>query len=117
MVNFKTPGTKEFKKIKYLKEVMSEEDPVIRKKAVLLYSSLMKTDYDSLIQSLEKELEQSEKALKPKRDMEEITKENMKPGDQLIINEINRIKFKLKYYTELQEMQIDSNLKKAKIKF
>jgi hypothetical protein len=129
-VNFKTPGTKEFKKMTYLKEALIDEDPAIRKQALLLYNKITSTEYDKIIQELEEEIEKREKVfrsverrkLKEARIVEETGQEvDLKKfpdkEDKNVTQEIASLNFKLKYYTELKDYEINSRLNKTKIKF
>jgi DNA gyrase/topoisomerase IV subunit A len=128
-VNYKTPGTKEYKKINYLKSLMIDPDPNTRKQALLLYNKITTTEYDKLIQDLEEQLEKIEKVLRQveKRKLkeailseesgEEVDRQKFPDKeDKNVSQELSGIRFKLKYYTELKEYEIDTRIGKTKIK-
>jgi hypothetical protein len=128
-VNYKTPGTKEYKKINYLKSLMIDPDPNTRKQALLLYNKITTTEYDKLIQYLEEQLEKIEKVLRQveKRKLKEAIlseesgeevdrKKFPDKEDKNVSQELSGIRFKLKYYTELKEYEIDTRIGKTKIK-
>lgn len=126
MAEYKTPGTKEFKKISYLKELMMDIDPVVRKKALLLYNQIMKTENDGIIEELEKYLEQKEKVIRQaeRRQLKEeriAEEKGLKPEkkppiiDRDMEQELSTLRFKLKYYSELKDIEVDLRLKKIKI--
>jgi hypothetical protein len=128
-VNYKTPGTKEYKKINYLKSLMIDPDPNTRKQALLLYNKITTTEYDKLIQDLEEQLEKIEKVLRQveKRKLKEAIlseesgeevdrKKFPDKEDKNVSQELSGIRFKLKYYTELKEYEIDTRIGKTKIK-
>ncbi len=137
--NYKTPGTKEYKKITYLKQLMMEDDIATRRQAMLLYNNLKQSEYDKTIEELEKELEKREKlirlsdkknlrdksvkaikkAFSDEENQEEETQQPDEPqrdsSDKYLLQEISGIKFKIKYYNELKDIEIDKKLLKIKI--
>jgi hypothetical protein len=139
--NYKTSGTKEFKKISYLKQLMMEDDISTRRQAMTLYNNLIQSEYDKTLEELEKELEKREKLIrlsekkklrdksvkaikKAFNDEEEEESEEVKEpdepeldsSDKYLLQEISGIKFKIKYYNELKDIEIDKKLLKIKIK-
>lgn len=126
--NYKTPGTKEFKKMNSLKELMIDMDPDVRKKALLIYNKITKTEYDKLIEELEDEIEKIEKVFRQmdKRKLKEarITEETgeefdiskfPEKEDKNVLQQLSSLKFKLKYNTELKDIEINSRLNKTKL--
>lgn len=138
--NYKTPGKKEFKKINYLKEMLMDSDPLIRKQAMFLYNQITKTKYDKEIEDLEKDIAAREKALRlseKKRLKDEALKEmknkikasfvdeeeeeeeepvKKDSSDTYINQELAAIHFKLKYLKQLKDIEIDTKLAKTKVK-
>ncbi|MBC7474489.1 MAG: hypothetical protein H7263_09375 [Candidatus Sericytochromatia bacterium] len=135
--NYKTPGKKEFKKISYLKQMMMEPDPLIRKQAVFLFNQVTKTPYDKEIEELEKKISDIEKALRlseKKRakdsdvkslkkkisadfDGEDEEEEEIKvdSSDTYINQELAGLNFKLKYLKLSKDIEIDAKLVKTKV--
>ena len=140
--NYKTLGTKEYKKIVYLKQLMMEEDISTRRQAMILYNSLFNSEYDKEIEELKKELEKREKSIRlsekkrhrdnslnaikkvfdgmdnPEEEQEyysEIKEEKIDPSDKYLLQEMSSIKFKIKYYNELKDIEMDKKLLKLKI--
>lgn len=125
--NYKTPGTKEFKKMNYLKELMMDVDPITRKQALIIYNKITKTEYDNIIQELEAEIEKREKVFRQieRRKLIEASKEEAgqevdrkkfpQKEDKNADQELAGLNFKLKYYSELKDFEINSKLNKTKI--
>ena len=135
---YKTPGKKEFKKMNYLRELLSDPDYLIRKQALFIYNQVISTRYDKEIDALEKEIYQREKALKlsekkkqkdkllksliPKKeenedeDYEEDEEEEIIDSSDTYINsELSALNFKLKYLKELKDIEIDTKIVKARV--
>ena len=139
---YKTPGKKEFKKMNYLKEMLSDPDYTRRKQALFIYNQVMTTKYDKEIEELEKEIYQREKALRlsekkkekdkllkslsPKKsydydndeeqDYEEDEEEELVDSSDTYINgELSALNFKLKYLKELKDIEIDTKIVKARV--
>ncbi len=134
--NYKTPGKKEFKKISYLKQMMMEPDPLIRKQAVFLFNQVTRTPYDKEIEELEKKISDIEKALRlseKKRvkdssikslkkkmsadfdDDEEEEEIKVDSSDTYINQELAGFNFKLKYLKLSKDIEIDAKLVKTKV--
>lgn len=132
---YKTPGKKEFKKMNYLKEMLLDSDPLIRKQALFIYNQVISTKYDKEIEQLEKEIFQREKSLrlsdkkrekdkllkslKPRDDndeeYEEEEEEKVDSSDTYINSELTALNFKLKYLKELKDIEIDNKIVKARV--
>ena len=128
--NYRTAGTKEFKKIAELRDMMQNDEPLKRKEAMILYNTIMKSTYDKEIETIESQIDEIEKKLRltDKRlhnekqkllrkgvEVDTLDKKEKSKDDKYLEEELKRFQFKLKYYKGLKDAEIDAKLLKTKL--
>jgi hypothetical protein len=126
-IEYKKEGTKEYKKFKEIQDAMLDKDPEIRKKAVAIYNKIMKSQYDSIIDNLKSEIDKIESVYRKaeKKVLRDAMKSNVcvdnlknKPlMDKATEMQLSSLKVKLRHYTDLKDIEINSKIKKVKIDF
>lgn len=127
-IEYKKEGTKEFKKFKEIQDAILDRDPEVRKKAISIYNKVMKSEYDSIIDNIKTEIDRIEtvyrkaekKAIRDSMKSEAIggkkieNKSIMDKGTEM---ELSSLKVKLRHYTDLKDIEINSKIKKVKLDF
>ncbi|GIW22418.1 MAG: hypothetical protein KatS3mg068_1425 [Candidatus Sericytochromatia bacterium] len=126
-IEYKKEGTKEYKKFKELQDAMLDKDPEIRKKAIAIYNKIMKSQYDDIIDKIKSEIDRIEgvyrkaekKALRDAMKAEALGKkiESKVLMDKATELELSSLKVKLRHYTDLKDIEINSKIKKLKLDF
>jgi len=126
-IEYKKEGTKEYKKFKEIQDAMLDKDPEIRKKAVAIYNKIMKSQYDSIIDNLKSEIDKIESVYRKaeKKVLRDAMKSNVcvdnlknKPlMDKATEMQLSSLKVKLRHYTDLKDIEINSKIRKVKIDF
>jgi hypothetical protein len=107
---------------------MLDKDPEVRKKAISIYNKIMKSQYDSIIDNIKTEIDRIEtvyrkaekKAIRDSMKLEAkgIKKIENKPiMDKATEMELSSLRVKLRHYTDLKDIEINSKIKKIKLDF
>lgn len=127
-IEYKKEGSKEFKKFKEIQDAILDRDPEVRKKAISIYNKVMKSEYDSIIDNIKTEIDRIETVYRKaeKKAMRDSMKseamggqkiENKSIMDKGTEMELSSLKVKLRHYTDLKDIEINSKIKKVKLDF